>query len=292
MTTTTTIETTPEKPGFYHDVDFGAYVSWDAANASTLAGFSKTPAHVLYDLQRGGKKRTPSLDLGWLLHLAVLEPERFESEIVVPPKIDKRYKEGKAAWAKFEAEHGGKQFVGIDAFGKVKAMARNVLEHETAGEFFRGHGYNEVSILWEDNEHGVLCKARIDRVAPIGEWPIVGDLKSAKDASRRAVERSIHMYGYDVQAAHYLAGLEAIVPIPAGNPFRRFVLFVVESEAPHCVACYELDDAALAEGAEKRSRYIRKWRECVESGNWPGYPAGIEYASLPPWAFKKWEDIS
>jgi hypothetical protein len=89
-----------------------------------------------------------------------------------------------------------------------------------------------------------------------------------------------------VQAVHYLTGLEALYPIPDGNPFRRFVFFVVESEPPYLCACYELDDNALEEGASKRKRYLKTWRECVETGEWPGYPPGIDYASLPPWAFK------
>jgi len=282
---------TPEKPGFHKDVDFDTYVSWDAANASILNRFQRTPAHVKYELDHGGKKRTGALDLGWLTHLAVLEPARFESEVVVPPKVDRRTKAGKATWAQFEAEHPDAMLVDMQTHAKVRAMRRNILEHETAGEFFSGTGANELSVLWNDEEHGVRCKARIDRVSTIGEWPIVGDLKTSRSAARRGFEKSINDFGYHVQAAHYLAGLEAIVPVPPGQPFRRFVFFVVESEPPHCVAVYEIDDAALAEGVLVRSRYLRQWRECVETGNWYGFPAGIEYASLPAWAFRRYEDM-
>ena len=76
------------KPGLYRDIDFDTYSEWDAVNASTLNGFSRTPAHVYYDMLHGGKERTAALDLGWLVHLVVLEPERFEAEVVVPPKMD------------------------------------------------------------------------------------------------------------------------------------------------------------------------------------------------------------
>lgn len=283
------IITTPE-PGFHRDVDFETYVSWDAANQSMLNGFSKTPAHVRYELDHGGKKRTPALDLGVLVHLAVMEPERFNAEIIVPPKLDMRFKKSKDIMAAFVSEHGDKTYVDVDTFGKVTAMAHNVLEHPTAGEFFAGRGVKELCIFWNDEEHGVKCKARIDRLSTIGEWPIVGDLKGSRSAARRSFEKSINDYGYHVQAAHYLAGLEAIVPVPAGQPFRRFVFVVVENEPPHCVAVYEIDDAALAEGAIVRSRYIKKWRECRESGEWPGYPPGIEYVSLPAWAFKNYVD--
>ncbi len=278
-------------PGLYQGIEYDEYESWDAVNASRLNGFSRTPAHVHYEMTHGGKERTPSLDLGWLVHVAVLEPDRYESGFVVPPKVDRRTKAGKAAWAEFTAANPDKEFVDADTWAKVNAMRSSLLEHPTAGEFFGGRGHNEVSVIWMDSESGVMCKARIDRVGFVGEWPIVGDLKTARNAARRPIERAIFDYGYDVQAAHYLAALEALYPVPAGNPFRRFVFFVIESEPPYLCACYELDDAALNEGEQKRRRYIAKWQRCVETGVWEGYPPGIEYASLPAWAFKHWEDV-
>jgi exodeoxyribonuclease VIII len=277
------------EPGLYRGIDFDTYAEWPAVNASILNGFSRTPAHVYYEMTHGGKKRTPSLDLGWYVHLAILEPERFEAEVIVPPKLDKRTKVGKAEWAKFEAANAGKLFVDAATHEKVTAMAESMRAHETAREFFSGKGQNEISIVWEDGATGLLCKARIDRVSTIGEWPIVGDVKSARNASRREFERSIHLYGYAVQAVHYLAGLETLYPIPDGAPFRRFVFFVVESEPPYCCACYELDDIALQEGELLRRKYLRAWKECTESGSWPGYAQGIDYASLPPWALKQYQ---
>lgn len=275
-------------PGFYRDLNFDEYASWDAVNASTLKGFSRTPAHVYYDLQHGGKEQTASLELGWLLHVAVLEPARFEASYVVPPRVDRRTKEGKATWAQFQAENHDKEFIDADDLQKILSMKKALLSHETAGPFFSGRGINEVSLLWHDKEYALKCKARVDRVGFVNEWPVVGELKIAKNASEREFGRAVYIYGYDVAAVHYLKGLETLVPIPDGNPFRRLVFFVVEHEPPHCVACYELDDASLEEGAIKRGRYMRQWRECVSSGIWPGYHAGIDYVSLPAWAFKNY----
>jgi exodeoxyribonuclease VIII len=278
------------KPGLYKEIDFDTYAEWDAVNASTLNGFSRTPAHVYYDMLHGGKKQTPSLDLGWLVHLAVLEPERFEAEVVVPPKMDRRTKVGKGAWAQFQAEHSGKHFVDADTHLKAKAMSASVLKHPTAGEFFSGAGPSEISIVWEDAEHGLRCKARIDKVGTIGDWPVVADLKTTRNASRRSFERTIFEYGYHIQAAHYLSGLETLYPIPNGQPFRQFIFFTVESDAPHCVAAYQLDDIALEEGYSALRRYLSQWSECTSLGKWPGYADGVEYAGLPPWALKIWSE--
>ncbi|MDD5304009.1 MAG: PD-(D/E)XK nuclease-like domain-containing protein [Elusimicrobia bacterium] len=277
------------KPGFYKGVDFDTYASWDAVNSHILTGLRRTPAHLRHELLNGGLDPTPSLEAGWLLHLAVLEPERFEAEVVVPPKVDRRTTQGKATWAGFQAANPGKRSVDADLYSQVCAMRDSLRAHPSAGAWFERPGANEVSIVWEEREAGVVCKARIDRVASIGGWPIVGDVKTARNAARRPFERVLYDYGYHIQARHYLAGLEALSPIPDGQAFRRFCFFVVETEAPYCVAVYELDETALAAAEQDRQKHLRTWRQCVEAGEWPGYPVGIELVSIPAWALKVWE---
>ncbi len=279
--------------GIYRGVDFDTYASWTPVNASRLDGFSRTPKHVYYEMLHGGKERTPALDLGHLVHMAVLEPERFEKKVAAAPRVDKRTKAGKQAFAEFEAAHAECLIVTDDMCTKAKVMAAAVLEHPTAREYFvTNKGENEISFIWEDVESGVRCKGRVDRVSTIGEWPIVGELKTARNASRREMEKAVYNFGYHVQAAHYLNGLETLYPIPDGQlvPFRRFVFFVVESEPPFACAVYEIDDSALAEGYSLRAKYLEQWRECVEAGRWPGYPEGIEYLGLPAWAYKIFQE--
>lgn len=276
------------KPGIYPKATFEEYCSWDAANSHLLNVFSKTAAHVRHEMLSGEGERSRAKDLGWLVHLAVLEPERFEREIAVPPKLRKQGKRNLEIWAQWEADNAGKLPVTQAILDKALAMRDAVLAHETAGEFFRSQGHAELSVAWEERQAGVLCKARLDKLGRIGTWPILGDLKTAADAGRRAFESAIYRFGYHVQAAHYLAGVEAVAPVPAGNPYRRFVFFVVESDEPYAVACYEPDDLALAAGERSRQAYLRRWRECVETDRWDGYPAGVELASIPAWATKQW----
>lgn len=282
-------ETPAPEPGLYPGVDFDTYASWDAVNQTILNGFHKTPAHVLHDIQTGGKT-TPALELGWLTHLATFEPDRYAAEVVAAPKLDKRTTKGKQKWAELEALNPEKRVVRFEDDKKARTMAKAVRAHPTASVFLSSRGRNEISMVWVEDELGVKCKARLDRYGYLNEWPAVGDLKSARSAARREFEKSILNFGYDVQAAHYLSGLEALHPVPAGDPFRRFVFIVVESEPPHLCALYELDDDSVEEGNRKRNLYLRKWRECIESGTWPGYPDGIQMASLPAWAFKNWID--
>ena len=64
------------KPGFYPNVSFDEYASWTAVNHSRLLGFKHTPAHAR-DLFLNEKPSTKAKELGWLAHLAILEPERL-----------------------------------------------------------------------------------------------------------------------------------------------------------------------------------------------------------------------
>ena len=286
-------ETPAPVPGLYPGIDFDTYAAWDAASQTILNRFHRTPAHVLHELKMGGKT-TPALELGWLTHLATFEPERYAAEILAAPNVDGRTKDGKRAWAKLrvEAELRDKRPVSYKDDCRARAMAAAVHDHETARLFLRSQGKNEISIVWDEQVGNYLirCKARLDRYGYLNEWPILGDLKTSRNAARPEFEKSILNFGYDVQAAHYLSGLETLYPIEQGDPFRRFIFIVIESEPPHCCALYELDDDSLEEGERKRQVYLRKWRECVESSSWPGYPAGIQTASLPPWALKNWID--
>ncbi len=274
-------------PGLYPGIDFDTYASWEAVNQTILKGFSRTPAHVLYSLQTGGET-TPALELGWITHLATFEPDSYEQKVKAAPVLDKRTKKGKKIWADLEADHPDRLIVRFEDDAKARAMAKAIRSHPTARVFLEGRGENEISVVWyeENNGYKIKCKSRLDRYGFLNEWPVIGDLKSTRNAGRRQFERSILDFGYDVQAAHYLAGLESLFPIESGDPYRRFLFLAVESSPPHVPAVYELDDEALEEGNRKRLVYLNKWRECVDSNKWPGYPDGVQIASLPPWALK------
>jgi exodeoxyribonuclease VIII len=277
------------KTGFYRGVPFEDYVAWDAANSHGLQTLIRqTPAHLRYELDHGGTEETEALAVGHLLHVAVLEPESWARGYVVAPHLDRRTKAGKAALAAFEAEHQDATVVAPERHALVSAMAAALLAHPTAKEILAGPGVSELSLLWE--EGGMPCKARLDRVGQLGAEAVIGDVKTCTDASRRTFERSVHTYGYHIQAAHYIAGAEAVVPQPAGNPRRRFLYICVEKTPPHCVAVYEIDDFALGEGDVLRRRALRAWMACRESGDWPGYGAGADIVSIPQWAIRSFDD--
>lgn len=285
-------ETPAPAPGLYPGIDFDTYASWDAVNQTILNRFHRTPAHVLHEIQTGGRT-TPALELGWLTHLATFEPDRYKAGVVAAPRLDKRTKKGKQIWADLEAGNPEKLVVRFDDDEKARAMALSVRSHPTAGLLLSSRGGNEISVTWHEKiESGVLvkCKARLDRYGYLNECPAIIELKTARNAGRREFEKSIFNFGYHVQATHYLTGLETLHPLEPSGEFRRFIFIVVESEPPHLTAVYELEGDDLEEGYSQRNLYLLKWMQCVESGVWPGYPDGIQTVGLPPWAKKTFVD--
>lgn len=279
------------EPGIHRDVPFAEYAAWDAANAHGLGLLAKkTPAHLRWSLDHGEGEPTVAKDFGHLFHSAVLEPDRFAAEYAVAPVCNRGRKEGKTIWAEFVAAHPDATIVKGEDHADILAMRASLMAHPVAAEFFGGPGLSEACIVWD--EDGLRCKARFDKIGSIGYRAVIGDLKTTTDASPRAVERAVHLFGYDVQGAHYIAGTERVVPQPAGNPHRAFVLFMVEKDPPHAVAVYEVDDVAIAEGERKRKLALARWRQCRETRVWPGYGDGIDTVSVPAWALKNYGEGS
>lgn len=288
------------KPGFYPGVPYDEYAAWPAINHSRLRRMRTTPMHMRYAMLHD-KAPTKALDFGWAVHIAVLEPDTLEDQILVIPKVDRRTTAGKIAWASFERKAGGRMLVDETQMAKLKAIRANVLAHPTAREFMvGGQGKNEVSILWVDSDTGMLCKARLDRVnlirnqgvlmtdLPLGsEITLLSDLKTIGEAAtQRAFEKAAYNFGYFEQAAMYRDGVQSIMPTGEDRPF---VWVVLETEPPHAVHCFEPDELALQWGQKEYKRHLARYAECAKNDNWPGWADGVDTCSVPPWVSKVFE---
>ena len=72
------------------------------------------------------------MQLGSVTHAAILEPDRFQSEFVCAPVLDKRTKAGKEKFAQFEEENKGKVVVHSDMYSKTIAMRDAVYANSAA----------------------------------------------------------------------------------------------------------------------------------------------------------------
>ena len=273
------------KPGVYHNVDFDTYAAWPAVNHGLLHHFRKTPAHAHY--ARTHDEESKAKALGWLVHLAVLEPEKFRDEVVIAPKVDKRTKVGKAEWARFEKASEGKYIASPDDHEVAQTILQNIEGHAFARELIRAEGAQELSMVWRDEATGVLCKGRIDRLTMVSDAPIVVDVKTVgKPASTHSFQQSVQEYGYHDQAAFYLMGLMKLVP---QEEIPKFAWVACETKPPNLVRVFEAEEEALAIGADNMAKALRTFKECDDSGFWPGWGDGMDTAGLPPWVYKRYD---
>jgi hypothetical protein len=270
------------RPGFlYDDVSEADYHTreYGVASKHALDLVLRAPALYPADLAKPHEGATPALAFGQAVHCAVLEPVRFEVDYRCEPDFgDCRKKENKAARDAWREENAGKVLVGADDWGAIGAMRLALERHPLASRILSADGARaELTLRWDDEEHGVLCKGRADLYIP--ELRTCVDLKTSADASYDAFRRDIAVHGYHRQDAMYRAGFDA-----CSEPLEHFLFVVVEKEPPYLVAVYALDDAARAHGAKQVRRLIERFADCLAKNEWPGYPEGIQEIELPRWA--------
>ncbi|MEM7272717.1 MAG: PD-(D/E)XK nuclease-like domain-containing protein [Actinomycetota bacterium] len=276
--------TTITGPGLFPDVPEDVYHADPVEGGSLSSSGSKliieSPAKYRWAADNPSPS-TAAQALGSAAHRVVLGSGPEIEEIDAADWRTKKAKEAKA-----EAEAAGKIPVLAKDFERVKAMADALREHPLAGPLLDPDGGSaEQTIVWDDPESGVRCRARLDwlRDAPDGGRSLVPDYKTARSAAPDAFGKSVYDYGYHQQACHYLDGVNALNL--GVDP--SFLFIVQETEPPHLVAVYQLDAQTMAAG-RARNRWARQvYAECTANDDWPGYPPDVHAVSIPTWALRR-----
>ena len=216
-------------------------------------------------------ERTDAMRQGSLIDCLALTPGLFEHRYIVAPEgLDRRTKDGKAAYEAVIAS--GKIPLNQEQWDNITGAAAAVHAHPAAAPLLNGI-QTEVSCF--DSWNGVKVKARIDG---LGKDYII-DVKTTQDASPASFGKSCAQFRYHVQAAWYqrMTGV------------NRFIFIAVEKEAPYGVACYELDQQAIDLGHSIIEEQLRTFVECQQLNSWPCYSSTIQSLSLPAWAARQSE---
>lgn len=161
----------------------------------------------------------------------------------------------------------------------VRAMAAALRAHPIAGPLLDpASGRAEQSLFWRDS--GIWRRARVDwlRDARPGRL-IVPDYKTCDSAAPDDLPKAIHNLGYHRAAAWYRAAVRAL----GLDEDPAFVLVFQEKTPPYLVTVAEPDRDALARGEAENRAAIEIYRECMETGVWPGYADDVVTVGLPPW---------
>ena len=168
-----------------------------------------------------------------------------------------------------------------DEWDMVHAMAAALREHPTAAALLHpDYGQAEQSLFWVDKSGGVWRRARLDwlRVRVPGRL-IVPDYKTCVCAAPDGLDKVIYDRGYHRSAAWYLDAVEAL----GLDEHPAFVLIFQEKTPPYLVTVVEPDREALRIGAIENRIALELYRQCTETGVWPGYADDVIPVALPGW---------
>jgi len=264
------------EPGVYANLPAADYHRYFAASNSLLSLMDeKSPAHVLRSFGVE-KKATPAQRLGDLVHQRFLTPNLYTFTRM--EKINKTTKEGKAEFAALCEEYGAENLLDAETFDQVEEINTALMSNKTVCKLVESLNFVEHTIVWNDQKTGALCKGRIDGVTKLG---VLFDLKTTVSAAREDFRKSIFDWGYYTQAAHYINAARHV-----GIDANHFVIIALEKDSGE-VATFEIDEPTILAGQNQLNRLLPKWKKCVDSGIWPGYPQEIQMLGIPAWAINK-----
>lgn len=292
-------------PGVYENISDVDYFALPYCSNSRLTLLKRSPAHLKADIEHPGES-TPAMALGTAIHACVLQPDVFRARYTLAGACGTELKSGDrkgqpcgatgsvcvgGAWYCGTHRPKGEQPDDVTALSlsdwhACEGVRDSLLAHPRLRKLLEADGRSELTVIWDDAETGVRCKARVDRlVTSFGG--IVLDLKTTTDARADAFERRVFEYGYFRQLPLYQEGLAA-----HDFPMKHLVIAAAEKERPYAAAGYRISDGAADAGREELRKLLRQYADCQQKNEWPAYPADIKELSLPAWAWAKLDEAA
>jgi exodeoxyribonuclease VIII len=283
--------TNPEapKPGLLSGIPFEQYLEWPCVHASLLTTLhARTPAHAKYREEHPSES-TEALRFGRLLHMALLEPDRFAKQArALPADAPRRPTDAQrnarrpsestvraiAFWDEWERD--GREVVKLDEMAAIQAMCNSV--RTTQCRQFTTGGISEVSGVWRDPQTDLLMKMRLDYLQQHAFGSVITDIKTCRDASENAFRKQVFFLGYFIQAAVYVDGYFQLT-----GDLASFCFVAIEKEPPYIAKAYQLDESAIQAGRNAYRQALSIWKDCVRKNEYPAYGEDIDMLSLDRW---------
>lgn len=265
--------------GFYPHLTDKTYfsrtlVTHRTASNSALKPVGRSVPHFAASLESEGAK-TMSLSFGNAYHYCMLQPNEFESKVlVVPPCVAilaSGNRKGEQCGAPASALQGSNGFCGkhskgligpVDEipediillsepeFDDVRFMRDALWMHPVASLLMEGD-IHEGAFLANDPETGMDFKGKVDHFSSLFDDTLV-DLKSAEDASPEGFARALYDWSYFTQAPMYVDGMNLV-----GRPAKNFTFIAQEKKKPYLIGVYLVDHETMEYGRREYRRRMR-----------------------------------
>ena len=224
--------------------DDDTYYSDTQYITNTMLGMLKRSPKELARFFEKGKKSTPAMTFGRAFHLSILEPEKFPQRVAI---YDGKTKRGKA-WDEFKEEYDkdANCILLQSEYNNLKCMQDVIMSNAECQELLYG-GQNEAVSCWEDDDSGVFCKGKADKV----KKDCVIDLKTTASGEEHSFRGSAYKYGYNRQSAFYMDGFNK----------RNFIFIVIEKSSPYNLYIYECSENFIESGRDEYKQLLKTYKE-------------------------------
>ena len=237
------------------------YFDVDAVSASQLKAVYSTN----YWKAQIPRKPTPAMELGTLIHTAILEPDLLYSCYTVF-EGDRRTKAGREAWNDIQAQ--GIKPITLEQMTMAETIAENVRQEP---HLLFDQTENEMELFTTLMDEP--AKAKIDAYDPRTKTLI--DVKTIADINK--AQRQFWDLHYDLQLAWYEMMLEK-----TGNPVLHVQVLFIESSAPYTMKLFDVPTGVLLAGQWKAASAMDKLKY-QRRMNLDRPPLDIGEIEIPAW---------
>jgi len=201
-----------------------------------------------------------AMAFGSAVHTALLEPDDFDNEYYIMPKLDRRTKIGQTIYNNHLKLTKDKKLLTKEEGDKINYIIKNFRKNTLAKEYSQGQ--IEISHYGKYNDIDVRIRPDVLN----RERDFISDVKTCQDNSPMAFKRDIYKYAYHLQAAFYIDQLG----------INNFKFIAVQNVYPFTVEVYTLSNELLERGRNAWKQAFKDYEIYLETGiitsyNWQTY---------------------
>lgn len=260
------------------------YHAHTALGSGSIRKLEKGSAHywdrIEADRIFGKSTDTKAMEFGRHFHAAILTPELFWPRVVKVKYFESYASKDAKIHLKetYESSKTNAIFIREEDHFTLSKMMQSIQRHPSISEILGQPGNCEIAGFFQDEDTGVDCKIKPDKISPSRKWII--DLKTMREVTQRSVQYTAFDSGWHIQAAHYLEGANAI---DGPDSYTKFMFICVQKSPPFTVACYVCSDEMIALGKSLRKKALLNYKTSLECVTYTDENSGVFNLEKPSW---------
>lgn len=288
---------------------------------SALICFRESPE--LYKLRYIDKEKeeTSSMEFGTMVHMRILQPEKFFAEYAMMPEkteendFDTDYLKAtckelgekvtgtkrelaeriRAHIPEFviyeelvdEIAKQGKKMIPHAMLNKINTINDKIMSHPKVGKWIE-LSEKEKKGYWT-HPSGVVMPFLADAFFEYNGAAVIIDLKITVNWDNRRFSNSNYTEGRGIQAASYCKAISAIT----GKEYNNFLFIAIEPNSPNRIRYYQADRGMLDAGEIELDHYINEFKERYLANDFGPRKSDMEIqeTSLASWDWDKINNI-